>query len=165
MFDFSCRGSPHVKGTPRYKEEQCAPLLNLEMKKVLDLQASITSLQSMLEDLLVATADGLLHLIHWDGMTNGRKAINLSTVPFSVDLQSSRGSFLGFEDIHIRDMEYCATLDGFAAVFNDGRVGFITPISSRFTAEQLRGVWAQDVCDGTCVAVNNKYRLMAFGCA
>ncbi|NWR36295.1 RIC1 protein, partial [Tachuris rubrigastra] len=160
------KGSPHLKGTPHYKEEQCAPSLNLEMKKVLDLQASITSLQSMLEDLLVATADGFLHLIHWDGMTNGRKAINLCTVPFSVDLQSSRaGSFLGFEDVYIRDMEYCATLDGFAVVFNDGRVGFITPMSSRFTAEQLHGVWAQDVVDGTCVAVNNKYRLMAFGCA
>ncbi|XP_014732574.1 PREDICTED: RAB6A-GEF complex partner protein 1 isoform X3 [Sturnus vulgaris] len=159
------KGSPHLKGTPHYKEEQCAPLLNLEMKKVLDLQASITSLQSMLEDLLVATADGFLHLIHWDGMTNGRKAINLCTVPFSVDLQSSRaGSFLGFEDVYIREMEYCATLDGFAVVFNDGRVGFITPMSSRFTAE-LHGVWAQDVVDGTCVAVNNKYRLMAFGCA
>ncbi|XP_065512704.1 guanine nucleotide exchange factor subunit RIC1 isoform X1 [Caloenas nicobarica] len=160
------KGSPHLKGTPHYKEEQCAPSLNLEMKKVLDLQASITSLQSMLEDLLVATADGFLHLIHWDGVTNGRKAINLCTVPFSVDLQSSRaGSFLGFEDVYIRDMEYCATLDGFAVVFNDGRVGFITPMSSRFTAEQLHGVWAQDVIDGTCVAVNNKYRLMAFGCA
>ncbi|XP_017663702.1 PREDICTED: RAB6A-GEF complex partner protein 1 isoform X4 [Lepidothrix coronata] len=160
------KGSPHLKGTPHYKEEQCAPSLNLEMKKVLDLQASITSLQSMLEDLLVATADGFLHLVHWDGMTNGRKAINLCTVPFSVDLQSSRaGSFLGFEDVYIRDMEYCATLDGFAVVFNDGRVGFITPMSSRFTAEQLHGVWAQDVVDGTCVAVNNKYRLMAFGCA
>ncbi|NXB26891.1 RIC1 protein, partial [Rhagologus leucostigma] len=160
------KGSPHLKGSPHYKEEQCAPSLNLEMKKVLDLQASITSLQSMLEDLLVATADGFLHLIHWDGMTNGRKAINLCTVPFSVDLQSSRtGSLLGFEDVYIRDMEYCATLDGFAVVFNDGRVGFITPMSSRFTAEQLHGVWAQDVVDGTCVAVNNKYRLMAFGCA
>ncbi|NXV92797.1 RIC1 protein, partial [Calonectris borealis] len=160
------RGSPHLKGTPHYKEEQCAPSLNLEMKKVLDLQASITSLQSMLEDLLVATADGFLHLVHWDGMTNGRKAINLCTIPFSVDLQSSRaGSFLGFEDVYIRDMEYCATLDGFAVVFNDGRVGFIAPMSSRFTAEQLHGVWAQDVIDGTCVAVNNKYRLMAFGCA
>ncbi|XP_062368881.1 guanine nucleotide exchange factor subunit RIC1 isoform X2 [Cinclus cinclus] len=160
------KGSPHLKGTLHYKEEQCAPSLNLEMKKVLDLQASITSLQSMLEDLLVATADGFLHLIHWDGMTNGRKAINLCTVPFSVDLQSSRaGSLLGFEDVYIRDMEYCATLDGFAVVFNDGRVGFITPMSSRFTAEQLHGVWAQDVVDGTCVAVNNKYRLMAFGCA
>ncbi|XP_077201064.1 guanine nucleotide exchange factor subunit RIC1 isoform X2 [Paroedura picta] len=159
------KGSPHMKGTPHYKEEQCAPSLNLEKKHILDLQASITSLQSMLEDLLVATVDGLLHLIHWDGVINGRKAINLCTVPFSVDLHSSRGSFLGFEDVHIRDMEYCATLDGFAVVFSDGRVGFITPMSSGFTAEQLHGVWAQDVLDGTCVAVNNKYQLMAFGCA
>ncbi|CAH6966433.1 Ric1 [Phodopus roborovskii] len=155
-----------VSGIPHFKEEHCAPALNLEMKKILDLQAPIMSLQSVLEDLLVATSDGLLHLIHWEGMTNGRKAINLSTVPFSVDLQSSRvGSFLGFADVHIKDMEYCATLDGFAVVFNDGKVGFITPVSSRFTAEQLHGVWPQDVIDGTCVAVNNKYRLMAFGCA
>ncbi|KAF4025382.1 hypothetical protein G4228_017294 [Cervus hanglu yarkandensis] len=159
------KGSPQMKGTPHFKEEQCAPALNLEMRKILDLQAPIMSLQSVLEDLLVATSDGLLHLIHWEGMTNGRKAINLCTVPFSVDLQSSRaGSFLGFADVHIRDMEYCATLDGFAVVFNDGKVGFITPVSSRFTAE-LHGVWPQDVVDGTCVAVNNKYRLMAFGCA
>uniref|UniRef100_A0A8D2L7A4 Guanine nucleotide exchange factor subunit RIC1 n=1 Tax=Varanus komodoensis TaxID=61221 RepID=A0A8D2L7A4_VARKO len=150
------KGSPHMKGTPHYKEEQCAPSLNLEKKQVLDLQASITSLQSMLEDLLVATADGLLHLIHWDGMTNGRKAINLCTVPFSL--------MVG-HDVHIREMEYCATLDGFAVVFNDGRVGFITPMSSGFTAEQLHGIWAQDILDGICVAVNNKYRLMAFGCA
>ncbi|XP_032722382.1 RAB6A-GEF complex partner protein 1 isoform X4 [Lontra canadensis] len=160
------KGSPQMKGTPHFKEEQCAPALNLEMRKILDLQAPIMSLQSVLEDLLVATSDGLLHLIHWEGMTNGRKAINLCTVPFSVDLQSSRaGSFLGFADVHIRDMEYCATLDGFAVVFNDGKIGFITPVSSRFTAEQLHGVWPQDVVDGTCVAVNNKYRLMAFGCA
>ncbi|XP_048201934.1 guanine nucleotide exchange factor subunit RIC1 isoform X4 [Perognathus longimembris pacificus] len=160
------KGSPQMKGMPHFKEEQCAPALNLEMRKILDLQAPIMSLQSVLEDLLVATSDGFLHLIHWEGMTNGRKAINLCTVPFSVDLQSSRvGSFLGFTDVHIRDMEYCATLDGFAVVFNDGKVGFITPVSSRFTAEQLHGVWPQDVVDGTCVAVNNKYRLMAFGCA
>ncbi|MEE6459175.1 hypothetical protein FKM82_000562 [Ascaphus truei] len=157
------KGSPQIKLIPHYKE-QCAPALNLETKKVLDLQASITSIQSMMEDLLVATADGLLHLIHWEGMTNGRKAINLCTIPFSVDFQPSRGSFLDFGDVHIKDMEYCVTLDGFAVVFNDGRVGFITPVSSHLTAD-IHGVWAQDVVDGTCVAVNNKYRLMAFGCA
>ncbi|XP_041113573.1 guanine nucleotide exchange factor subunit RIC1-like [Polyodon spathula] len=159
------KGNPRVKVTHGYKEEQCAPSLSVELKKVMDLQAPITSLQSMQEDLVVATADGLLHLIHWDAVTNGRKDINVCTVPFSVDLQSSRGPSQDFEGVHIRDMEYCITLDGFAVVFDDGRVGFITPISSRFTAEQLRGVWAQDVVDGTCVAVNNKYRLMAFGCA
>lgn len=59
------KGSPQMKGTPYFKEEQCAPALNLEMKKILDLQAPIMSLQSVSEDLLVATSDGLLHLIHW----------------------------------------------------------------------------------------------------
>ncbi|TMS08530.1 RAB6A-GEF complex partner protein 1 [Larimichthys crocea] len=62
-------------------------------------------------------------------------------------------------------MEYCLTLDGFAVVLSDGRLGFITPLSNTITADQLQGVWAADVTDGTCVAVNNKYRLMAFGCA
>ncbi|XP_066566822.1 guanine nucleotide exchange factor subunit RIC1 isoform X3 [Amia ocellicauda] len=159
------KGNTRVKVTPGYKEEQCAPALSLEMKKPVDLEAPITSLQSMQEDLVVATEDGYLHILHWDGVTNGRKAINLCTIPFSVDLQSSRGGpSLDFEGVFIRDMEYCVTLDGIAMVFNDGRLAFITPVASGFTANQLQGILAPDVADGTCVAVNNKYRLMAFGC-
>uniref|UniRef100_A0A3Q3GII7 Protein RIC1 homolog n=1 Tax=Kryptolebias marmoratus TaxID=37003 RepID=A0A3Q3GII7_KRYMA len=161
------KGSPRVKVTPGYKEEQCAPALSLEMKKPVDLEAPITSLQSLQEDLLVCTADGYLHVLHWDGLgSNGRKAICLTTIPFSLDLQSARGGpSLDLEGVHIRCMEYCVTLDGFAVVLSDGRLGFITPLSNTITADQLQGVWAADVCDGTCVAVNNKYRLMAFGCA
>ncbi|XP_078252066.1 guanine nucleotide exchange factor subunit RIC1 isoform X1 [Rhinoraja longicauda] len=158
------KGNPRVKVTTGYKEEQCAPSITVEMKKVLDFQAQITSLQSMQDDLVIATNDRILHLIHWDGLTNGRKAINLCSVPFSVDLQSSRGPSLDFERVCIQDMEYCATLDGFAVVFDDGRIGFITPVSSKLTAEDFHGVWAQEVTDGTCVAINNKYKLMAFGC-
>ncbi|KAE8285048.1 RAB6A-GEF complex partner protein 1 [Larimichthys crocea] len=161
------RGSTRVKVTPGYKEEQCAPALSLEMKKPVDLEAPITSLQSLQEDLLVCTADGYLHVLHWDGLgSNGRKAICLTTIPFSLDLQSARGGpSLDLEGVYIRCMEYCLTLDGFAVVLSDGRLGFITPLSNTITADQLQGVWAADVTDGTCVAVNNKYRLMAFGCA
>ncbi|XP_023275459.1 RAB6A-GEF complex partner protein 1 isoform X1 [Seriola lalandi dorsalis] len=161
------KGSPRVKVTPGYKEEQCAPALSLEMKKPVDLEAPITSLQSLQEDLLVCTADGYLHVLHWDGIgSNGRKAICLTTIPFSLDLQSARGGpSLDLEGVYIRCMEYCVTLDGFAVVLSDGRLGFITPLSNTITADQLQGVWAADVTDGTCVAVNNKYRLMAFGCA
>ncbi|XP_049460205.1 guanine nucleotide exchange factor subunit RIC1 isoform X1 [Epinephelus fuscoguttatus] len=161
------KGSPRVKVTPGYKEEQCAPALSLEMKKPVDLEAPITSLQSLQEDLLVCTADGYLHVLHWDGLgSNGRKAICLTTIPFSLDLQSARGGpSLDLEGVYIRCMEYCVTLDGFAVVLSDGRLGFVTPLSNTITADQLQGVWAADVTDGTCVAVNNKYRLMAFGCA
>uniref|UniRef100_A0A8C1N4N5 Protein RIC1 homolog n=1 Tax=Cyprinus carpio TaxID=7962 RepID=A0A8C1N4N5_CYPCA len=154
-----------VKVTPAYKEEQCAPALTLEMKKPIDLEAPISCLQTLQEDLLVATADGYLHMLHWDSVSNGRRAVNLCTIPFSLDLQSSRGPCLDLNGVHIREMEYCATLDGFAVVFNDGRLGFITPTANRLATDQLQGVWAADVSDGTCVAVNNKYRLMAFGCA
>uniref|UniRef100_A0A7N6BZ10 Protein RIC1 homolog n=1 Tax=Anabas testudineus TaxID=64144 RepID=A0A7N6BZ10_ANATE len=161
------KGSTRVKVTPGYKEEQCAPALSLEMKKPVDLEAPITSLQSLQEDLLVCTADGYLHVLHWDGLgSNGRKTICLTTIPFSLDLQSARsGPSLDLEGVHIRCMEYCVTLDGFAVVLSDGRLGFITPLSNTITADQLQGVWAADVTDGTCVAVNNKYRLMAFGSA
>ncbi|XP_026052725.1 RAB6A-GEF complex partner protein 1-like [Carassius auratus] len=155
-----------VKVTPGYKEEQCAPALTLEMKKPIDLEAPISCLQTLQEDLLVATADGYLHTLHWDSVRNGRRAVNLCTIPFSLDLQSSRGGpCLDLDGVYIRDMEYCATLDGYAVVFDDGRLGFITPTSNRLATDQLQGVWAADVSDGTCVAVNNKYRLMAFGCA
>ncbi|XP_076842410.1 guanine nucleotide exchange factor subunit RIC1 [Brachyhypopomus gauderio] len=160
------RGNPRVKVTPGYKEEHCAPALSLEMKKPVDLEAPITSLESLQDDLLVCTADGFLHMLHWDGVPNGRRAVNLSTIPFSLDLQSSRsGPSLDLTNVHIKDMEYCVTLDGFAVVFQDGRLGFLTPTASRLSTEHLQGVWAADVTDGTCVAVNNKYRLMAFGCA
>ncbi|CAM4663263.1 unnamed protein product [Leuciscus chuanchicus] len=160
------KGSARVKVTPGYKEEQCAPALTLEMKKPVDLEAPISCLQTLQEDLLVATADGFLHMLHWDSVSNGRRAVNLCTVPFSLDLQSSRGGpCLDLEGVYIRDMEYCSTLDGFAVVFDDGRLGFITPTANRLATDQLQGVWAADVSDGTCVAVNNKYRLMAFGCA
>ncbi|XP_068609272.1 guanine nucleotide exchange factor subunit RIC1 [Brachionichthys hirsutus] len=161
------RGSARVKVTQGYKEEQCAPALSLVMNRPVDLEAPITSLQSLQEDLLVCTADGYLHVLHWDGLgSNGRQAIGLTTIPFSLDLQSSRGGpSLDLEGVFIHCMEYCVTLDGFAVVLSDGRLGFITPLGSTITADQLQGVWAADVNDGTCVAVNNKYRLMAFGCA
>lgn len=54
--------------------------------------SSSSSLQSLQEDLLVCTADGYLHVLHWDGLgSNGHKAIGLTTIPFSLDLQSARG--------------------------------------------------------------------------
>ncbi|XP_055009421.1 guanine nucleotide exchange factor subunit RIC1 isoform X3 [Boleophthalmus pectinirostris] len=160
------RGSSRMKLNPGYKEEQCAPALSLEMKKPVDLEAPITSLQTLQEDLLVCTADGYLHVLHWDGLgSNGRKTICLTTIPFSLDLQSARGGpSLDLEGVYICCMEYCITLDGFAVVLSDGRLGFITPLSNTISAD-LQGVWAPDVTDGTYVAVNNKYRLMAFGCA
>lgn len=100
------------------------------------------SLQFVLEDFLVVIFDGFFYFIYWEGMINGRKVINFCIVFFLVDLQLFRvGLFLGFIDVYIRDMEYCVIFDGFVVVFNDGKVGFIILVLSRFIVEQFYGVW------------------------
>lgn len=45
------------------------------------------------------------------------------------------GPSLDMEGVYIRCMEYCVTLDGFAVVLSDGRLGFITPLSNTITAD------------------------------
>ena len=44
------------------------------------------------EELLVATGIGWLQRIRWDGMINSDMTIEVSSIPFSVDLQQSRGN-------------------------------------------------------------------------
>lgn len=45
------------------------------------------------------------------------------------------GPSLDLEGVYIRCMEYCVTLDGFAVVLSDGRLGFITPLSNTIIAD------------------------------
>lgn len=45
------------------------------------------------------------------------------------------GPSLDLEGVYIRCMEYCMTLDGFAVILSDGRLGFITPLSNTITAD------------------------------
>uniref|UniRef100_A0A8C9SM15 Protein RIC1 homolog n=1 Tax=Scleropages formosus TaxID=113540 RepID=A0A8C9SM15_SCLFO len=160
------KGSPYVQVTPGSKAEQGVPAFTLERKDPLHLGAPITSFQTMQEELMVCTADGQLHVLQWCGANSSRKAISLHNIPFALDLQTSPlvQPSSALENMHVRDVEYCETLNGFAVVLNDGRLGFLSPASG-IAANQLQGVWAPSVADGMCVAVNNKYRLMAFGCA
>ena len=50
-------------------------------------------------------------------------------------LRVAGGPSLDLDKVHIRCMEYCVTLDGFAAVLSDGRLGFITPLGNTVTAD------------------------------
>uniref|UniRef100_A0A8C4R7S6 Protein RIC1 homolog n=1 Tax=Eptatretus burgeri TaxID=7764 RepID=A0A8C4R7S6_EPTBU len=158
------RGSPIRHGSPGMKDNARLSALSLCLAKVLDLQAAITSMVALPTMLVVATVDGVLHHVRWDGLTNGTKSLHLCTIPFATDLQSSRGPVLTGEGAHVRCLEFAPTLTGFAAVLADGRAGFLTAGSVHNT-EQVYGVLAQEVSDGTCVAINSKYRLLAFGCA
>ena len=43
------------------------------------------------EELMIATRSGQLLRLRWDGDVNAEMTIRLSVIPFSVDLQHSRG--------------------------------------------------------------------------
>lgn len=45
------------------------------------------------------------------------------------------GPSLDLDGVYICCMEYCLTLDGFAVVLSDGRLGFITPLSNSIAAD------------------------------
>ena len=49
------------------------------------------SLVCLREELMVATRQGLLQRIRWDGVVNADMNIQLNSIPFSADLQHSRG--------------------------------------------------------------------------
>ena len=78
-------------------------------------------------------------------------------------------------DVYIKCAVYNPFLDGFSAVFSDGRAAKIvlSPDDSDLldsegnnissSAWRAKGIWAPNLTQATCTAFNNKYRLLSFG--
>lgn len=60
------------------------------------------------------------------------KMQNMHHLPVCV---CAGGPSLELEGVYICCMEYCVTLDGFAVILSDGRLGFITPLSNTITVD------------------------------
>ena len=45
------------------------------------------------EELIVATKDGWLHRLNWDGIVDNNLAINIRSVRFSADLETTTGRY------------------------------------------------------------------------
>ena len=145
-------------------DRESVPALKLIQSEYIQVQGGVTSLVCLRDELMVATGEGLLQRIRWDGLTNAELTISVASIPFSVDLQHSRASLLTDSGTYVRDFQYSPLLGGFAAVLSNGRAAFITANTLKFEPDQVVGVWAQEVSEATCVAVNDRYTLMAFGC-
>lgn len=68
----------------------------------------------------------------------------------------------------INQLTYSPCLDGFTAVFNDGRAALVVVSNTSIEKEKnvswkCHGIWAPGLTKAVCNAVNNRYRLMAFG--
>ncbi|XP_076307278.1 guanine nucleotide exchange factor subunit Rich [Tachypleus tridentatus] len=127
------------------------------------LPGGITSLLCIREELMATTTSGWIWRLKWDGTINRDYCIDVRNVPFAVDQQLSRGITLGETNVYVKDLEYSPLIGGFSVVLSDGRAGCLTAPSFQFYPEEITGIWAQEIRNATCTAVNHRYRLIAFG--
>lgn len=154
--------------TPQGENNDGVPALRLCWKTTIEYSAPIVSLSCVSEELLIATSNGELELIPWNGPFDKRKPINVQDMTFSVDLHSAGFAIRTKHPVYIVQLIYSPCLEGFTAVLSDGRAALIFITKSTHEKSQsfvwkAHGIWANGLTKAVCSAVNNRYRLMAFG--
>ncbi|XP_037067862.1 LOW QUALITY PROTEIN: guanine nucleotide exchange factor subunit Rich-like [Pollicipes pollicipes] len=151
------RDSPEL-----FIKEQIPPLVFSKAFQT-GLDAPLTCVTSIRDELMVATASGHVLRYRWDGTINYDYCLDLRRTPFSVNQQVSIAIPIQEEGVHVVDMEYSPLVGGFATVLSDGRAAFLTASSLKFDPNSVQGIWAASVSDATCATVSHKYRLIVFG--
>ncbi|GFO03263.1 ric1 homolog, rab6a gef complex partner 1 [Plakobranchus ocellatus] len=145
-------------------DSDSVPAIKMTYMAHVSLQSHISCFLSVRDELVVATIDGCLNRLRWSGNKNEKATLHLNDIPVSADLQQFRATRLSSGNSHVCEMEYSPTLGGYSMVLSSGRAVFVIPPSSRGEKTNAHGVWAQEVNDAATVAVNHRYRLIAFGC-
>lgn len=158
-------GSFHYKRDVTEADTIAVPRLKITFGATFQVTGGVACLCCLKDEMLVATCQGLLRRITWEGIGRSHLDVSIRTVPFSLDLQQSRESLLDDPSIHFKQLKYSVLLGGFAVVLSDGRAAFLTSESAKFSPKGVHAVWAPDVSNATCVAVNHKFRLIVFGLA
>lgn len=140
------------------------PSIALRFVKSVWIDGGISSMVCIRDELMIATRTAHIVRQRWDGSQNRDYSLDLRRVPFSIDQQISTAAVpITDTNVFVANIEYSPLVGGFAIVFNNGKAAFLTAQSLKFDPNQVQGVWARDLEDATCAAVNHKYRLIAFG--
>ena len=83
------------------------PALHLTQRAYIQVDGGVKSLVCLRDELMVATGSGLLQRIKWDGLINDEMTIEISSVPFSTDLQHSRGIIIHIYFVTVHCIVYC----------------------------------------------------------
>ncbi|XP_076071390.1 guanine nucleotide exchange factor subunit RIC1-like isoform X2 [Mytilus galloprovincialis] len=148
-------GIPDSDSVPAIKIGPCSQL---------DLEADITCCLCVREDLVIATSDGHLNRIKWNGTKSEKNSLFIRDFPVSIDFQNTKAAKLTESDGYVVHMEYSPIIGGYVMVLSSGRAMFVIPPSTKADNGVAQGVWVKDLKDTVCLAVNHRYRLMAFGC-
>ncbi|XP_071039562.1 guanine nucleotide exchange factor subunit RIC1 [Parasteatoda tepidariorum] len=156
-----------VSGLRRESDElflkEKVPPLSLELVNNLCLDSLICSLVCIRDELMVTTLDGHFWRVRWDAKLDEDYTLILCNISFRLDQLQSRGSKFHDAQIHIKNMEYSPIIGGFSVVLSNGQACFITATTLKFEPHQVFGIFANDVQNATCTAVNHRFRLIAYG--
>lgn len=151
----------------RHSSASCqagVPALKLVEIAIVPISGGVTSVAPRHDELFISTGSGLLQRVNWHGLLEGEMTMSIHSIPFTNDLENARAIPLKTEGVSFRAMEYSPLLGGFAVVLADGRGGFLSAETANFECSDIIGLWARDLSSATCVAINHRYRLIAYGC-
>lgn len=144
--------------------KETIPSLRLSLTHQLSLYVPISCISCInVSQIMVATKNGRVIRLNWNGIEERDYALDLKRIPFSINQQVSYAVPILENNTYIESIDYSPLLCGFAITLNDGRAAFLTAGNTKFDPNQVQGIWCQNVDDATCAVINHKYRLIAFG--
>lgn len=146
-----------------FLQESIPPLLLTLEQEISVFDGSLTCLACIRDELMISTTQGHILRYRWDGTQNRDYNLDLRRIPFCIDQQVSKAIPIVEANTYVVSIDYSPLVGGFAVVLNDGRAAFLTASTLKFDPNQVQGIWAQNIDDATCAAVNHKYRLIAYG--
>ncbi|PAA58979.1 hypothetical protein BOX15_Mlig017500g3, partial [Macrostomum lignano] len=156
------------------------PLVSLRLSDAIHLGSQVTSMCHFKDDLIVATKDGLIRRLRWNGgasqsvivsekqnqqqQQNQHQSVDLRQVTFFYDLEHSRATRLAEEGLHCRHLEFSPSLGVFVLLLSNGKAALLaTNSATKLDQKLVEGILAENLKYATCMSVNNKYRTVAFG--
>ncbi|KAK3091743.1 hypothetical protein FSP39_022283 [Pinctada imbricata] len=140
------------------------PAIKITPAAYMELPSSISCCICVRDELMVAMTDGSLLRVKWTATINDKASFNVFELNVSIDFQQTKAARPSEADGHVTMMEYSPIIGGYVLVMSSGRAMFVVPPSSRQENTSAQGVWVTDMKDASCLAINHRYRLMAFGC-
>ncbi|XP_076060554.1 guanine nucleotide exchange factor subunit Rich isoform X2 [Oratosquilla oratoria] len=143
--------------------KEAVPPLVFAMAFETEVSGGISCLVCIRDELMICTRTGHVQRYRWDATLNYDYCIDLRRIPFCDDQLVMKAIPLDDPGVYVTDIEYSPLVGGFAVVLSDGRAAFLTASTLKFDPNAVQGIWARDLDDATCAAINHKYRLMAYG--
>ncbi|GIX72536.1 guanine nucleotide exchange factor subunit R06F6.8 [Caerostris extrusa] len=127
------------------------------------LDSKISGLRRESDELYLKEKVPPISLEHIHTLCLSSKISSLVCIRDELMVTTVDGSTFHEVNLFVKSMEYSPIIGGFSVVLSNGQACFITASTLKFEPHQVFGIFAQDVQNALCTAVNHRYRLIAYG--